>query len=471
MKAQSRKRLLIHVFVGMFLGCVSASSVWAVNISEFITLKPYVEVGGGYDDNIFEIPENALLPDDAKKREDAYLDARAGVNADIHLEESLLNLNLGLTYEVVYLKYSENTQLDDTRNNLDVDFSFGSEYEDGFFKDRVKFNVADVLSFIPIDEDEPMFIGNQTWKNDFTAGVDYNVISRPRTALILGYSYGRNDYGDDDISVVTVEDQFTKSSDLTQDTQTHTGSVDLKHAFSSKLTSVLSYAYAFSSREENIGQLQSASFSRHNAETGIEAKLTPRIHSNIRVGYSLTSYDDVDGAEQDDQDSVIGEVSLTGKFDQLTLSPLVNIGYQRYFTENDFGDTLLTDDVFGRIAFKIADGYIVTLTADYMLEDRALYEDDTRNLVLGADGEFELVKNMRLLAGYSYSNRRFFSYEFLGERGDADGTTHTFSGGLEYKVARYVLLRGMYYYTDKSSDVADDEYSKNKFLASGRVIF
>jgi len=471
MKAQSRKWLLIHVFVGILVGYVSVSSVEAVNISEFVTFKPYVEIGGGYDDNLFELPDGGQLPQDAENREDSYLDARAGVKADIHFEESLLNIDLNLLYEFSYLKYSENSEFDETQNNFDFDFSFGSEYEEGFFKDRMKFNVADVLSFIPIDEDEPMFVGNQTWKNEFNAGVEYNVISKPRTAFILGYSYGRDDYGDEDIDVWTVDQQYQKSSELTQDSQTHTGTVDLKHAINSKLTTVLSYAYEFSLREENLGELQSANFSRQDAEIGVEAKLTPRINSNIRVGYSLTSYDDVDGLGQDDQDSIVGEISLTGKFEQLTLSPLMSVGYQRYYDENDFGDTLLVDDIFGRIAFKIADGYIVTLSADYTLEERALYDDESNNLILGVDGEFEVVKNMRLLAGYSYGNHQYFSYEFLDTRNNAEDTTQTFSAGLEYKVARYVLLRGMYHYTDQSSDSPTDEYTKNEFVASGRVIF
>ena len=471
MKAKSRTRLLIHVVVVMFLGCVGASSAWAVNISEFVTLEPYVEISGGYDDNIYNLSEDAPLPENGEKREDSYLDTRAGIKADIHMEESLLNFDLGATYEFVYLKYSENTELDDTQNNVDFDLSLGSKYEEGFFKDRVKFNVNDVFSFIPIDEDEPMFVGNETWKNEFTAGVTYNVISKPRTAFILGYSYDRSDYGDEDIDVWTVSDQYTSSDDLTQDQQTHTGTVDMKHAFSSKLTGVLSYAYEFASREENPGELQSANFGRQSVEGGVEAKLTPRVHSNLRVGYAWTSYDDVDGLEQDDQNGVVGELSVTGKFDQMTFSPLMNIGYRQYFDENDFGDTLLAGDVFGRIAFKIAEGYIVTLSADYMQEDRDLYDDSGDILTLGVNGEFEVVKNMRLLAGYSYGQHQYFSYEFLEDRNDAEDTTHTFSGGLEYKVARYVLLRGMYYYTDQSSDTPTDEYTKNKFLASGRVIF
>ena len=113
----------------------------------------------------------------------------------------------------------------------------------------------------------------------------------------------------------------------------------------------------------------------------------------------------------------------------------------------------------------------MTLSADYTQEDRNLYDDSGDTLTLGVNGEFEVVKNMRLLAGYSYGQQQYFSYEFLENRNDAEDTTHTFSGGLEYKVARYVLLRGMYYYTDQSSDAPTDEYTKNQFLASGRVIF
>ena len=472
MNAQSRKMFLILVSAGIFLGGIWASTASAVNISEFVTLRPYVEIGGGYDDNVFEISEDAPLPEDAKERDDTYVDARAGVNADIHLDQNLLNLDLGLSYEFVYLKYNNNTQLDDTQNNLTFDFSLGSQYdyEKGFFRDRVKLSVQDVLELVPIDEEEPLAIGNQTLKNDFSAGVKYNVLAKPRTALILGYSYGRTDYGDDEITVWTVADDYNDSQDLTQESQTHTGTVDFKHAVSSKLTYVLSYAYEFADREETPGELNSANFARQNVITGVDMKLSPRIQTSLRAGYSLTSYEDVETLSQNDQDSFVAQASVTGKFEQLPATPLVTVGYERYYTENDFGDTLLTDDAFGRIAFKIAQGFVVNVETDYLFEQREVYDDDTGTLLFGVNGEYEVIKNMRLLAGYTFRDKEMFAQNFLGED-DRDETANIFSAGLEYKVARYVLLRGIYSYTDKSSSVAADEYSKNKFVASGRVIF
>jgi hypothetical protein len=112
----------------------------------------------------------------------------------------------------------------------------------------------------------------------------------------------------------------------------------------------------------------------------------------------------------------------------------------------------------------------VNLTADYILEDRALYEDDTNQLLFGANTEYELVKNLRLLAGYNYRKRNFFQQNFLGAD-EREETSHILSGGLEYKITRYVLLKGMYYYTDKTSNLPDSDYARNQFVASGRVIF
>jgi len=456
------------VFIGGFVACAGVSPLFAANISEFVNIRPYVEVGGGYDDNVFALSEDAPLPEDANEREDSYFAARAGIKADVTLERRLADLWVGLTYDYTYKKYSNNSSLDSGDHRFDFDFSFTSRYDSlGFFNDRLKVKLEDVLSYIPVDQEQPLLLGNRTWKNDLTTGFDYNLISKPRTAFILGYSYKRADYGDDPITVWTVRDNYDMSSDLTQASQSHTGRADFKHAFNSKLIYVLNYTYAFTSREKKTGNLTSADFTRQEALTGIEAKLTSKIHTNLKAGYSTTSYDDVDNLSQNDQDSFTGEASVTGNFDH---RPLITVGYKRYYTENDFGDTLLTDDVFARVGFKIARGFIVSLTGDYILEDRSLYDDETKQTLVGIDTEYELVKNMKLLAGYNYRDRDFFQHDFLA-REDRAETTHEFSGGLEYKITRYVLLRGMYYYTDKSSNIAEQEYSRNRFVANGRVTF
>ena len=54
------------------------------------------------------------------------------------------------------LKFMENDELDTTNNNLDFDFNFASKYEEGILQDRFTFNIKDVLSFVPLDEEEPL---------------------------------------------------------------------------------------------------------------------------------------------------------------------------------------------------------------------------------------------------------------------------------------------------------------------------
>ena len=148
----------------------------------------------------------------------------------------------------------------------------------------------------------------------------------------------------------------------------------------------------------------------------------------------------------------------------------MTLGYRRYYTENDFGDTLLTDDIFAKLGFKIRPDLLLNVTADYILEDRDFYGDDNTQVLFGVDSEYEVLKNTKLLLAYNYRDRDFFDEPFL-ETEAQDKTTHRISGGVEYKLARYVLLRGMYYYTDNSSDSAAEEYTRNQFVASGKVIF
>ncbi|PID58237.1 hypothetical protein CSB45_03990 [candidate division KSB3 bacterium] len=440
-----------------------SSSAFAANISEFVNIHPYVEVGGGYDDNIFQIPDDRD-PEDNADREDSYFDAIAGVKVDLMYERQLLDVNLGMDYAFTYKKYSVNTDLDDSDHKLDFDLSVGSKYQEGFFRDRAKLNVSNVLTYIPIDQEASLLPGNRTWRNNFEAGIGYNLISKPRTAFIVDYTYDRIDYGDDPITVWTTSD-YDRTSMLTEDSQSHRGSANFKHALNSKLTYVLTYAYQLTLRDEN--ELVSSNFSRHHVITGVETKLTSRMTANLKGGYSMTSYEDVGHLSQDDQESFIAEASLTGNFGK---RPLMTVGYKRYFVENDFGDTLLTDDFFGRFGFKIAQGLMLNLRGDYLDEARDLYGDDTKQLLLSADTEYELVKNLKMLLAYNYRKRDFFTYDFL-EAADREETSHIFSGGLEYKITQYVLLKGMYYHTEKTSNLGDNDYARNQFVASGRVIF
>ncbi|MBD3325757.1 outer membrane beta-barrel protein [candidate division KSB3 bacterium] len=467
MRGQNRKSYLMCLLLGSLMILWTGDGVVrAANISEFVNLTPYFEIEGGYDDNVFEIADDAELPENGVEREDSFLNAKAGVQADLMLERPYLRLEVGVDYDFIYTKYTENTDLDDVQNNLNFDLNFASNYERGLLKDRLRLHIQDVLSYVPIDEEEPLLPGNRVIRNDFDIGAFYKLISTRRMGFVLGYSYGRRDFVEDesiDVATVDVDD----SSVLTQESQTHTGEAEFEYILNPKLTYLLSYTYTFADREENPGQLVSADFTRQNVLSGIQAKLTPRIQTNIQAGYALTSYSDVEDLEQDDQDSFVVEASVSANFAR---QPLMTVGYRRYYVENDFGDTLLTDNVFGRIGIKLMQDLLVNFSGDYILEDRDLFDDDTTQILFGVDTEYQLVKNLALLAGYQYKDKEFFAQNFLAEP-DREETTHTFSGGLKYKVARYVLLKGMYFYTDRSSNLDDQEFSRNKFLASGQVMF
>jgi len=468
---KSSKQKSVFAFVILF-GCAAVGlgipTSMAANISEFVTITPFIEIEGGYDDNIFEVAEDAPLPTNGESRDDTYVAAKAGVGVDIALHRQMLKLDFGVDYEFTYKMYSNNTDLEDTESYLNFDLALASAYEDDLLLgDRVRIILKDELAFIPIDEEEALLLGNRTLKNDFLIGAKYKVLATPRMALGLGYSYGRVDYQDSEVTVVSVADQYQDSADLTQESQTHTGTADFKYLINSRMTYLLTYDYDYTVRAEEAGELMSANFSRQNVLTGVQTKLSPRINTEIQGGYSRTSYDDVAGASQDDQDNFVASAVVNANFGN---RPLMSVGYRRYFAENDFGDTLLTDDLFARLGFKVVDGLLVNLSGDYIMEGRDLYGDDSTQTAFGIDTEYEVLKNMKLLAGYMYRDKSFFDYNFLAKE-DRSETTHTFSSGIEYKMARYLLLKGMYYYTDKTSNVALEEYAQNRFIASGRVLF
>jgi hypothetical protein len=462
----SRKRWAMFLVI-CCCGVTAVPQARAANISEFVKLTPYVEVETTYSDNVYEISNDAPLPQDATQRDDLSLSARAGVDVDISLDRPFLSIGAGLQYAFQYRKFLENTNLDDTVHDLDVDFTFASRYEEGILRDRLKLILRNVLSLIPIDEEEPLFSGNTSLRNDFTVGLDYKLISARRVGLVVGYAYNRLDYFETEpITVITVEG-YEESSILTQESQTHRGKAELTYTMNPRVTGLLTYNYALTTREEESGVLVSANFTRHNVLGGVQTRFTPRIHGTFQGGYTTTSFDDVNGASQDDQSSFVTEASVNANFAH---QPLMTVGYRRYYTENDFGDTLLTDNAFARLGFRLAQGFLVHMSGDYVIEERDLYDDDTTQKMFGINSELEVIKNMSLLAGYNYRQKHFFAQNFLG-LSEREETNHIVTGGLQYKVGQNFLFKGLYSYTDKRSNVPEQEFSRNQFTATGKVIF
>lgn len=467
MRGVSKMKVGAGVLMGIVIMFWGGMESRAANISDFLKVSPFAEVEIRYDDNVFELAEDAPLPENGTEREDISIHPRAGLGLDLELERPYLTLGIGLDYTFEYSKYMDNDDLDASQNKLNFELKFASNYEQGLLKDRLKFNINDVLSLIPIDEEEPLFDGNQTMRNVFTVGADYALLSTPRFSTTIGYAYTRTDYQEDDpIEVVTVQN-YAESSDLTQESELHSGKAEVKYELNSKLIGMVTYTYGYNTREENAGELYSASFTRQNVMGGIQAKFSSRVHGNLQGGYTTTTYDDVEGVEQDDQSSFVAETSITANFAH---QPLMTVGYRKYFTENDFGDTLLTDNVFARVGFKIAQGFMVNLTGDYILEDRDLFDDEAVQKIFGVESEYELVKNMSVLARYNYRNKEFFVRNFLSSD-EREETTSAFSGGLRYKFGRRFLVNGLYTYTDKTSNIAEQAFSRNQFIVSGKVIF
>ena len=83
------KNFFAILVLGVCFICSSTSYVDAANISEFVNITPYLEIGAIADDNIYEIAEDVPLPD-GQSSDDVYLDTRAGVGVDLTLERRLL---------------------------------------------------------------------------------------------------------------------------------------------------------------------------------------------------------------------------------------------------------------------------------------------------------------------------------------------------------------------------------------------
>lgn len=474
------------------------SDASAVALSRKSRVTPYIEVRETFDDNVFFIPEGGSLADaplatNPQSEDDSVFNLNAGVG--IQLDVTRL-LTLDFSYGLNYQNYADNSDNNQFIHNLRLGATIAprsaGENPRGFL-DRLTLRIQDNLATVPIDSEEPLLPGNKTFRNTFGITPTYRIIDTRRLSLDAGYGYQRVDFTEEEVDLAGVP--LVETRQVTSNSQTHSGLVTVSYIINPRLTFVSDYTISQVIREDPeftdiVDPRTRADITRQRILGGVDFKLSPKVSGFAKVGFDHTSFSSVDvvdpvtglvqQVDQDDQSGLATNFRLA-----YTLSPRssLSVAYNRFFTENDFGETLETDDVLGQLQLRLGRRTRANVGVNYRNEFRELTQftdpDDPaigneENVTLGFLGnlEYRLGERIRTFGGYEVRNKEFFSEIFFDPtRGQREDTTQMFNLGFGYFLTEYFSIGAEYDYTDNDSNFDEQDYTRNRFSLFGRASF
>jgi hypothetical protein len=505
---------VIVMVVGMMILPSDAS---AVALSKKSRITPFIEVREIFDDNIFLLQEDAPLEENQQSRDDQIFDFAAGVALELDVSR---RLNVGFGYRFDYLTYVENDDQNQSIHALDLKadinprsvvgstLSFPEGIDEasspkgptggrapGSFLDRLNIKIRDNLSTVPIDTEEALLPGNKTFRNTFDIAPSFRIIAAKRTFLDVGYQYSRVDFTDETVDLRTAP-LVDQTEQLTTNSFSNIFFLDFGYVVNPRLIFSVDYSVEPKDRpdpdpSEITDPRNRADIVRQHLLAGFNFKVTPRVLGSAKVGFESTSFDEVQFTDpdsglvqtlsQDDQSIFAAGFSLTGS---LSIRSTINISYDRHFTENDFGETLKTDDVRGKYGLRIGRRSQASFGVNYRREIRelTLTPEDTsgiasgedENTAFGFDGsvEYRLAERIRTFGGYQIRNKQFFGEIFFDPSRDIrEDTTQRFNVGLGYLITRYLSVNAEYEFVDNDSNLDEQDYNVNRFSIFGKASF
>jgi len=490
-----RRGLCSMVMMVLVITVFLPTDASAVALSRKSRVTPYVEVRETFDDNIFLLPEGAPLRPGQESRDDSIFNLRAGV--DLQLDVTRL-LTLGFSYQLDRLDYADNQDKDQFINSLELRADIAPRSAEGAqrtFLDRLTLRIRDSLATIPIDTEEALLPGNKTTRNIFEITPTYRIIDTRRTFLDLGYGYQRVDFTEEDVELTTAP-VVTNTNQLTSESQTHQGLLNLGYIINPRWTFVTDYTISRKDREEPSPSLvvdprTRADITRQRLTGGFQFKLSAKTSGIAKLGVEHTDFSPVDvvdpntGLVQEiEQDSQSGLAANFALITNLSLRSTLTLAYDRFFTENDFGETIETDDLSGRLVFRLGRKTSGGVLVGYRFETRELTQtsllapgatvtnDDNTILRFQGGLEYRLGERIRTFGGYEVQNKDFFSELFFDPlRGQREDTTQKFNVGLGYFFTQYFSVNAEYNFVDNDSNFDEEDYTVNRFSLFGRAAF
>jgi opacity protein-like surface antigen len=460
----------------------------AFELSARSRLTPFVEVRETFDDNVFLLSEGEPLPINAKSKDDSIFNLSAGVGLDVDITQFI---TLGLGYRMDYQNYADNNENDQFIHALELKADVGKR---AYFK-RLTINIKENLTTVPIDTTQALLPGNKTFRNEFQITPSYRIIDTKRTFFDAGYSYRRIDYTKNTVQLTSTP-LVTETTQVVSNSQSHGGVFNFGYILNPRLTLVTDYNISRLLREkpeptEIVDPRTRADITRQRLTGGVNFKLSPRLSGLAKIGFETNTFSAVEfvdpttgQVQRIDQRDRSGFAANFGLNFNITPSSSLALTYDRFFSENDFGETLETDDVISRLVLRLGDNARTSLAFNYRHETRELIQtpvtapgiatgnDSANSIGFAGDIEYMITQRIRTFGGYKIANRQFFSEIFFDPtRGDREDTTQTFTVGVGYSLTRYLSINTDYEFIHNDSNFDIDDYNVNRFSIFSRATF
>lgn len=482
------KKVLAGVLI-VIVGLVFLSlEALAFELSKKSRITPFVEVRETFDDNVFLLSDGEPLPVNAKSKDDSIFNLSAGVGLDVDITRFL---TLGLGYRMDYQNYTNNDENDQFIHALELKADIGKR---AYFK-RLTINIKENLTTVPIDTTQALLPGNKTFRNEFQITPSYRIIDTKRTFFDAGYSYRRVDYTKNTVQLTSTP-LVTETTQVVSNSQSHGGVFNFGYILNPRLRFVTDYNISRLLREEPkpneiVDPRTRADITRQRLTSGVDFKLSPRWSGLAKIGFETNTFSAVEfvdpttgQVQRIDQRDRSGFAANFGLNFNISVRSNLALTYDRFFSENDFGETLETDNVVSRLVLRLGDNARTSLAFNYRHETRELIQtpvttpgiatgnDSASSVEFAGDIEYMFTEKIRTFGGYKISNRQFFSEIFFDPtRGAREDTNQTFNVGAGYSLTRYLSINANYEFIHNNSNFDIDDYNVNRFSIFSRANF
>jgi len=301
------------------------------------------------------------------------------------------------------------------------------------------------------------------WKsNKFSGGIDYKAPGGLILAINDTHSISEDPFGSPDQYAVG-----RTTSRWDNDLKTKIGFL-----FTERLRSFFYYNYY----KQEYKDVQDASQNYNDNEfgLGVEAKFLPKTWGFLRYLYGKRGYDATSIISGIKADSSWNKMSAGLTWDDSAkLSGELNIGYQWKSYDNEqtaipgINRSKSKDSWIAAtsVTFKPIETTSLTMNISRALRDTAAdsneYFEDTG---IGLNLRQALLRKIALTLGVMYSKNEYNT----NSRTDDN---YMFNGGLEYNVHEGITAGIGYNYKRKDSNLKENEYSDNQFVASVKLIY
>ncbi len=341
-------------------------------------------------------------------------------------------------YSLVFRKYKENTEEDETKFN---DIQRGLIAVDLFPDYNFTVRVSNEWSRVVIDERRPSseenLTENRTSLSHFIFNPRYRFRRIPTYELVFDYMYENLEYEDPE----------------GDDSRSHGAGVDLIKVFSPRLSSSLAYRFKDYNGDDKV---DNPDYQRHDATVGLTYQLASFLSVSGRAGKAWIKYDEQLGDRVAHLDGFIWNVAADYHPQSLFYATLE---YSEDFS--DSVDEGVIEAKTARLLLGLKDRIPVTLELFWRMAEYQMTDREEESIGGSLTGTVSLTTRLSLILAADYAY-----LEFDPEKEEVN--YYGARAGLEY-TTRYVVFNLSQSFREWDSNLENGSYTNNITLLSAML--